>query len=77
MQILFYINNLENYRMFVGTWNVGGKAPHEGLNLRDWLHSSSPQPADLYVIGYVFVLYTYSCFVPIVPLQSFQPVAFS
>ena len=36
-------------RMFVGTWNVGGKSPHEGLNLRDWLRS--PAPADVYVLG--------------------------
>lgn len=39
-------------RMFVGTWNVGGRAPHGGLNLRDWL-MSTPFPADVYVIGYV------------------------
>ncbi|KAK9018696.1 hypothetical protein V6N11_033743 [Hibiscus sabdariffa] len=38
-----------NLRMFVGTWNVGGKSPHHGLNLRDWL--SSPAPADIYVPG--------------------------
>ncbi|KAL4348541.1 hypothetical protein GQ457_17G008080 [Hibiscus cannabinus] len=39
-----------NLRMFVGTWNVGGKSPHHGLNLRDWL--SSPAPADIYVLGF-------------------------
>lgn len=39
------------YRMFVGTWNVGGKSPNEGLNLRNWL--TCPSPADIYVIGYV------------------------
>lgn len=39
-----------NLRMFVGTWNVGGKSPHDGLNLRDWLRS--PTPADIYVIGF-------------------------
>ncbi|TKY52836.1 Type I inositol polyphosphate 5-phosphatase 8 [Spatholobus suberectus] len=37
-------------RMFVGTWNVGGKSPNEGLNLRDWL--MLPSPADIYVIGF-------------------------
>lgn len=37
-------------RMFVGTWNVGGKSPNEGLNLRNWL--TCPSPADIYVIGY-------------------------
>ncbi|XP_062118139.1 type I inositol polyphosphate 5-phosphatase 8 [Humulus lupulus] len=39
-----------NLRTFVGTWNVGGMAPHGGLNLRDWL--KSPTPADIYVIGF-------------------------
>ncbi|KAL5546294.1 hypothetical protein UlMin_005981 [Ulmus minor] len=39
-----------NLRMFVGTWNVGGKSPHDGLNLREWL--SSPAPADIYVLGF-------------------------
>ncbi|XWS59771.1 hypothetical protein CRYUN_Cryun08bG0150200 [Craigia yunnanensis] len=39
-----------NLRMFVGTWNVGGKSPHEGLNLRDWLRL--PTPADIYVLGF-------------------------
>ncbi|KAF6164388.1 hypothetical protein GIB67_037545 [Kingdonia uniflora] len=39
-----------NQRMFVGTWNVGGKSPHEDLNLRDWLHT--PAPADIYVLGF-------------------------
>lgn len=39
-----------NLRTFVGTWNVGGKAPHGGLNLGDWLNSTAP--ADIYVIGF-------------------------
>ncbi|KAK2996250.1 hypothetical protein RJ639_025074 [Escallonia herrerae] len=38
------------HRMFVGTWNVGGKSPHEGLNLSDWLRT--PAPADIYVLGF-------------------------
>ncbi|KAL4031929.1 hypothetical protein IC575_010223 [Cucumis melo] len=37
-------------RMLVGTWNVGGKPPNEGLNLRDWLNSSTP--IDIYVLGF-------------------------
>ncbi|KAE9447836.1 hypothetical protein C3L33_20262, partial [Rhododendron williamsianum] len=41
-----------NLRMFVGTWNVGGKSPHQGLNLRDWLRT--PAPADIYVLGVSF-----------------------
>ncbi|XP_059428853.1 type I inositol polyphosphate 5-phosphatase 8 isoform X1 [Corylus avellana] len=44
------VSDTQNFRMFVGTWNVGGKTPHEGLNLRDWLRS--PTPADFYVIGF-------------------------
>ncbi|KAA8518862.1 hypothetical protein F0562_016364 [Nyssa sinensis] len=43
------INTLD-LRMFVGTWNVGGKSPHQGLNLRDWLRT--PAPADIYVLGF-------------------------
>ncbi|KAI3967956.1 hypothetical protein MKW92_043998 [Papaver armeniacum] len=39
-----------NQRMFVGTWNAGGKCPHEGLNLKDWL--LTPVPADIYVLGF-------------------------
>ncbi|KAI3849344.1 hypothetical protein MKX03_001925 [Papaver bracteatum] len=39
-----------NKRIFVGTWNVGGKYPHEGLNLKDWL--LNPVPADIYVLGF-------------------------
>ncbi|CAK9180698.1 unnamed protein product [Ilex paraguariensis] len=38
------------YRLFVGTWNVGGKSPHWGLNLTDWL--GTPSPADIYVLGF-------------------------
>ncbi|KAL4576518.1 hypothetical protein LXL04_012613 [Taraxacum kok-saghyz] len=36
--------------MFVGTWNVGGNCPHKGLDVSDWLTTSSP--ADIYVIGF-------------------------
>ncbi|GAV62682.1 Exo_endo_phos domain-containing protein [Cephalotus follicularis] len=43
------LDNL-NLRMFVGTWNVGGESPNEGLNLRDWLRT--PAPADIYVLGF-------------------------
>ncbi|KAI3447660.1 hypothetical protein Pfo_004325 [Paulownia fortunei] len=39
-----------NLRMFVGTWNVGGKTPHDGLNLSDWLKTKAP--ADIYVLGF-------------------------
>ncbi|KAI3865737.1 hypothetical protein MKX03_025483 [Papaver bracteatum] len=39
-----------NQRLFVGTWNVGGKSPREGLNIKDWLCTDSP--ADIYVLGF-------------------------
>lgn len=41
-------------RVFVGTWNVGGRPPHAKLNLKDWLvniPNSSPAAADIYVLG--------------------------
>ncbi|KAK8967561.1 Type I inositol 1,4,5-trisphosphate 5-phosphatase CVP2 [Platanthera guangdongensis] len=40
----------QDYRMFVATWNVGGKSPPGCLNLEDWLHASPP--ADIYVFGF-------------------------
>ncbi|KAE8651016.1 type I inositol polyphosphate 5-phosphatase 8 [Cucumis sativus] len=43
-------NESLDLRMLVGTWNVGGKAPKEGLNLRNWLNS--PTPIDIYVLGF-------------------------
>ncbi|KAA8548664.1 hypothetical protein F0562_000348 [Nyssa sinensis] len=44
------IINVQNYSIFVGTWNVGGKSPTSNLNLDDWLHASPP--ADIYVLGF-------------------------
>ncbi|WVZ60842.1 hypothetical protein U9M48_010809 [Paspalum notatum var. saurae] len=41
---------VQSYRIFASTWNVGGKSPPRGLNLDDWLHSSPP--ADIYVLGF-------------------------
>ncbi|KAL7091968.1 hypothetical protein ACP275_12G137100 [Erythranthe tilingii] len=38
-------------KIFVGTWNVGGKPPHDGLNLTEWLDSKA-SPADIYVLGF-------------------------
>ncbi|XP_022574090.2 type I inositol polyphosphate 5-phosphatase 8 isoform X2 [Brassica napus] len=40
----------DDLKMFVGTWNVGGKSPHDGLELKDWLKSSTD--ADIYVLGF-------------------------
>ncbi|KAK3146550.1 hypothetical protein QOZ80_3BG0267930 [Eleusine coracana subsp. coracana] len=45
-----YITNTQDYRVFVGTWNVGGRSPSSHLNLEDWLHTSPA--ADIYVIGF-------------------------
>ena len=36
-------------RIFVATWNVGGKCPPSHLSLDDWLQASPP--ADIYVLG--------------------------
>ncbi|XP_073049772.1 type I inositol polyphosphate 5-phosphatase 4-like [Primulina eburnea] len=44
------IMDIQNYRIFVATWNVAGKSPPGWLNLEEWLHTSSP--ADIYVLGF-------------------------
>lgn len=38
-------------RIFVATWNVGGKHPHDGLNLGNFLMENDG--SDVYVLGYV------------------------
>lgn len=43
------VRDVDNYRIFVATWNVAGKSPTSNLNLEDWLHTSPP--ADIYVLG--------------------------
>ncbi|XP_024360750.1 type I inositol polyphosphate 5-phosphatase 10 isoform X2 [Physcomitrium patens] len=52
----FVVNN--EYKIAVGTWNVGGLLPPEDINLDGFLDSSDP--ADIYVLG----------FQEIVPLNS-------
>lgn len=47
---LSQIADARDFRVFVGTWNVGGKAPCNGLNLDEWLHTSPP--ADVYILGF-------------------------
>ncbi|XP_057783406.1 type IV inositol polyphosphate 5-phosphatase 6-like isoform X1 [Salvia miltiorrhiza] len=44
------ILNIQNYSVFVSTWNVGGKPPRSNMNLDDWLHSAPS--ADVYVLGF-------------------------
>ncbi|KAL8523017.1 hypothetical protein ACS0TY_013111 [Phlomoides rotata] len=44
------ITDVENYRIFAATWNVGGRSPPSYLNLEEWLHASPP--CDVYVLGF-------------------------
>ncbi|KAK9055761.1 hypothetical protein SSX86_026846 [Deinandra increscens subsp. villosa] len=44
------MREVNDYRIFVATWNVAGKSPTSSLNLDDWLHTSPP--ADIYVLGF-------------------------
>ncbi|KAL8092670.1 hypothetical protein AgCh_034789 [Apium graveolens] len=44
------VTDVQNYRIFVATWNVAGKSPPSYLSLEDWLHTSPP--ADIYVLGF-------------------------
>ncbi|XP_073139541.1 type I inositol polyphosphate 5-phosphatase 8-like [Henckelia pumila] len=46
-----FVSKKVNLSMVVGTWNVGGKSPHDGLNLSDWLEITNT-PADIYVLGF-------------------------
>lgn len=41
---------VQNIRVFVGTWNVGGNTPNHGMNLEDFLQVEGS--ADLYVLGF-------------------------
>ncbi|CAK9135424.1 unnamed protein product [Ilex paraguariensis] len=41
---------IRDIRIFVATWNVGGKAPNPGLNLEDFLQVEGS--SDLYVLGF-------------------------
>ncbi|MED6118249.1 Type I inositol 1,4,5-trisphosphate 5-phosphatase [Stylosanthes scabra] len=44
-----YINKKE-LKICVGTWNVGGEAPPDDLDIDDWLCIN--HPADIYVLGF-------------------------
>ncbi|CAM0954302.1 unnamed protein product, partial [Alopecurus aequalis] len=37
-------------RIFVGTWNVGGRVPPHDLDIQEWL--TMEEPADIYVFGF-------------------------
>ncbi|KAG9457688.1 hypothetical protein H6P81_002196 [Aristolochia fimbriata] len=39
------------YKLFVSTWNVGGVAPSDDLNLEGWLDTDN-NPCDIYVLGF-------------------------
>ncbi|KAJ1686829.1 hypothetical protein LUZ63_018219 [Rhynchospora breviuscula] len=39
------------YRLFAGTWNVGGTIPPDDLNLEDWLDTRN-NSHDIYVLGF-------------------------
>lgn len=44
-------NNTLKYRLFASTWNVGGVAPPDDLNLADWLDTRNGT-YDIYVLGF-------------------------
>lgn len=40
-------------RVCVGTWNAGGKAPPDDLDIAEWLGTGGDaEPADIYVLGF-------------------------
>nr|XP_012570527.1 type IV inositol polyphosphate 5-phosphatase 9-like isoform X2 [Cicer arietinum] len=41
----------QKYKVFVSTWNIGGIAPYEGLNIEDLLETCS-KSFDIYVFGF-------------------------
>ncbi|KAL5802006.1 hypothetical protein ACOSQ3_033638 [Xanthoceras sorbifolium] len=43
-------HNVQSFRVFVATWNAGGKSPHSGLNLDDFLQVNNQ--SDIYVLGF-------------------------
>nr|GEU95667.1 type I inositol polyphosphate 5-phosphatase 4-like [Tanacetum cinerariifolium] len=43
------VRDINDYRIFVATWNLARKSPTSFLNLEDWLHTSPL--ADIYVLS--------------------------
>ncbi|XP_040991658.1 type I inositol polyphosphate 5-phosphatase 10-like isoform X1 [Juglans microcarpa x Juglans regia] len=41
--------DVQTFRVFVATWNVGGKSPNSDLNLDDILHADQ---SDIYILGF-------------------------
>ncbi|THG17015.1 hypothetical protein TEA_027232 [Camellia sinensis var. sinensis] len=41
-----------NYKVFVRTWNVGGIAPSDALNMEDLLETCNSTSCDIYVFGF-------------------------
>lgn len=52
----------ENFRIFVGTWNVAGRSPIGSLavDLDEWLNLKDA--ADIYVLGYVITKVNFPIF---------------
>ncbi|KAI5580000.1 hypothetical protein BDE02_08G126800 [Populus trichocarpa] len=44
-------DNFHDYNVFVSTWNVGGIAPQEDLDISDWLDTPN-NICDIYVFGF-------------------------
>uniref|UniRef100_A0A7N0T8M5 Inositol polyphosphate-related phosphatase domain-containing protein n=2 Tax=Kalanchoe fedtschenkoi TaxID=63787 RepID=A0A7N0T8M5_KALFE len=44
------VAQIQDFRIFVATWNVGGKTPTTGLNLEDFLLAEGS--SDIYVLGF-------------------------
>ncbi|XP_077248909.1 type I inositol polyphosphate 5-phosphatase 10-like isoform X2 [Tasmannia lanceolata] len=44
------MSDTQDFRIFVATWNVGGKPPHNQLNLGDFLNVEDR--SDIYVLGF-------------------------
>ncbi|KAK6252142.1 hypothetical protein QUC31_013862 [Theobroma cacao] len=49
--IFSHHKDTHNYSIFVTTWNVGGVAPHEGLDMEDLLDTGNTA-CDIYVLGF-------------------------
>ncbi|KAJ9708628.1 hypothetical protein PVL29_000587 [Vitis rotundifolia] len=48
---IFDQKEIPKYKIFVSTWNVGGVAPPEGLDIEDWLGTCKTS-CDIYVFGF-------------------------